>query len=143
MKGFVYFSLIVLLLGCVKQVKPTIDTTEPVFIEEDTTTYTPVEIVKDTVPRITEVQPVQPEPPKIEIPQYVYRIQVGAFSVADNANRLKEEISQKVNVTVLVKYEGGFYKVRVGEFYTRDDAENFLNKLRNLGYTGIIREEKK
>lgn len=142
MKKISYFVLVLLLASCTKQVKPTTDITEPVFIEEDTTTYKPVEIVKDTVPKITEITPVV-EPPKVETPKYVYRIQIGAFKTAENADKLKLEVSSLFNVVVFIKYEGGLYKVRVGEFYSRKDAEEFLNKLIGAGYTGFIKEEEK
>ncbi len=140
MKKLFYFFLVLSVVGCIKQVKPKTDVTEPVFIEEDTTTYKPIDIVKDTVPKITEINPVI-EPPKIETQKYIYRIQVGAFKTAEYAERLKTEISSLFKVNVLVKYEGGYYKVRVGEFKTRTEAEGFLNKLINSGYNGFIKEE--
>lgn len=142
MRNIVCFTFVLFIIGCIKQVKPTTDTTEPVFIEEHTTTYKPIEIVKDTVPKITEIKPIV-EPTKIETKKYVYKIQVGAFKKAENADKLKKEIGSLFNVIVFVKYEGGLYKVRVGEFKTRAEAEGFLNKLIGAGYNGIIKEEEK
>uniref|UniRef100_A0A7C4UHA6 SPOR domain-containing protein n=1 Tax=candidate division WOR-3 bacterium TaxID=2052148 RepID=A0A7C4UHA6_UNCW3 len=142
MKRLILFLFVFSLISCVKHVKPTTETQEPVFIEKDTTTYKPVEIVKDTTPKITEIPPVV-EPPKVEETKKVYWVQIDAFSNPANAEKEKSEISSIFKVPVFVKYEGGFYKVRVGEFNTREEAEAFLNKLKSSGFGGIIREEEK
>lgn len=65
-----------------------------------------------------------------------FTIQVGAFSEAENAQRLKEELSQKYKAYIVEDKKGNYpiYKVRVGKFKKREEVEKVAAKLRNKGY---------
>lgn len=61
-----------------------------------------------------------------------YVIQVGAFSVLDNAVRLTETLMQRGLDPYYFRHESGLYKVRFGDFSTRkaarDTAVDLFNK---------------
>jgi rare lipoprotein A len=69
----------------------------------------------------------------------VYAVQVGAFSTESGAEKLKEEISKNF-FDVGVIEEGGKYKVVVGIYSKRSDAEWAAQKLREWGKQGMVRE---
>lgn len=66
-----------------------------------------------------------------------YRVQIGAFKVRENAERLAKTFAEKdVNVK-LVEFqskEGLFYRVRVGSFKKIDEAERYQKELKKLGF---------
>jgi hypothetical protein len=51
-----------------------------------------------------------------------YRIQVFASSDLDNAEAIKREAAARTALPAYIAYEGGLYKVRVGDFMTREAA---------------------
>ena len=58
-----------------------------------------------------------------------YTVQLGAFSVRANADRLAREVQGYVETS------GNLVLVRVGPFATRGQAEQALAKLRERGYS--------
>ncbi len=72
----------------------------------------------DTV-RIEEV--VVPSRPE-EVFGIGYRIQVFASSELESAERMKAKVGSETNLPVYIEYEGGYYKVRLGDFMTREEA---------------------
>ena len=72
-----------------------------------------------------------PEPvkPKKQLALLGYSIQVGAFANAENAVRLTESLeAQGLNAYYFLHKEG-FYKVRFGDFPTREEARDKAEKL--------------
>jgi hypothetical protein len=61
-----------------------------------------------------------------------YSIQVGAFSVLNNARRLTQTLNAKGFDAYYFRHESGLYKVRFGDFFTikaaRQKAEHLLDK---------------
>jgi len=51
-----------------------------------------------------------------------YRIQVFASNELESAERMKQKVAGEIAFPVYIEYEGGYYKVRVGDFTTRDEA---------------------
>jgi hypothetical protein len=77
----------------------------------------------------------KPEPikPKKELALLGYSIQVGAFANAENAIRLTESLeAQGLNAYYFLHKEG-FYKVRFGDFPTREEARDRAEKLLAAG----------
>lgn len=72
--------------------------------------------------RPTVIPPVKPLPPKEKIARTGYTVQVGAFTILDNARRLTEALSQKGLNTYYFRHESGLYKVRFGDFPSREAA---------------------
>ncbi len=63
-------------------------------------------------------------------------VQVGAFKGKDNADRLREQVSDGFLTTVVEK--DGFYKVRLGPYARERDASAAADRARDLGLPAII-----
>ncbi|HXE76020.1 MAG TPA: septal ring lytic transglycosylase RlpA family protein [Candidatus Xenobia bacterium] len=62
-----------------------------------------------------------------------YGVQVGAFKVVANANRLREELSKsyrEVNVVTYDAPDGLYYRVRVGRLATIEEAQKLASQLK-------------
>jgi outer membrane protein assembly factor BamD (BamD/ComL family) len=73
-------------------------------------------------------------------PQDFFAVQVGAFANKKNALALKKELESRYDVYILEEKKGGLYlyKVRVGKFSNRKDAENAYGRLLKRGYPARI-----
>ena len=58
-----------------------------------------------------------------------YTIQVGAFAVVDNAVRLSETLNRKDLEAFYYRHESGLFKVRLGNYATRKEAERAAGEL--------------
>lgn len=74
----------------------------------------------------------------------IYRVQTGAFSKKDNAERYKAEI-QKLPDSIgagyknaYIKLINGLYKVQVGAFSKKENAQKVVTDLKRLGYDSFI-----
>lgn len=80
-----------------------------------------------------------------ETPQIIYRVQVGAFGLKQNAtafcNQVKNLGSNYKNA--FITQVGNLYKVQVGAFSVKQNAENMLKDLQLKGYNPFIVTEKK
>lgn len=69
-----------------------------------------------------------------------FTVQVGAFSTIENASALQEKLSRQfknVAVATVTLDEKTFYRVRVGSFATREEAELFAtDSILKAGFTG-------
>ena len=65
-----------------------------------------------------------------------YRVQVLSTDDIDEANQVRTELYEKTaRKEVYVIFEPPFYKVKVGDFTSKNDANDFKFKLNQLGYT--------
>ena len=65
-----------------------------------------------------------------------YRVQVLSTDDIDEANRVRAEVYEKTTrKEVYIIFEPPFYKVKVGDFTSKAEAENLRFKLSQLGYT--------
>ena len=65
-----------------------------------------------------------------------YRVQVLSTDDVDEATLVRAEIYEKASrKEVYVIFEPPFYKVKVGDFTSKSEAENLRFKLNQLGYT--------
>ena len=65
-----------------------------------------------------------------------YRVQVVSTDDLDEANQVRAQIYEKTTKKeVYIIFEPPFYKVKVGDFTTKSEAENLRFKLNQLGYT--------
>ncbi len=70
-----------------------------------------------------------------------YSVQVGSFTAESNALALKAELEQKASGVHLVKaLIGGevYYRIRVGQFASRAEAQRAAERLASLGYRVLI-----
>jgi len=67
------------------------------------------------------------------LPRLGYTIQAGAFANAENAARLTRSLQEKGLDSTYFVARRGFYKVRFGNFPTREKARARADELRNAG----------
>lgn len=79
--------------------------------------------------------PVMPNEP--EMPELLYRVQVGAFRNRENADKLLYELEEK-GYPVFMLFEDGLYKIQVGAFRNLGNAIRMEQRLRQEGYTTWI-----
>ncbi len=67
-------------------------------------------------------------------------IQVGAFSMYNNARSVVDKIRRHAHVALLKQEEGGqpLYKVHVGPYMKANDAEQVLNRIYQLGFADAV-----
>jgi cell wall-associated NlpC family hydrolase len=81
--------------------------------------------------------PKKPTPSPKELPQLGFAIQVGAFSMVGNAIRLAHSLNKYDLNAYYFVHESGLYKVRFGDFSTKEDARR---KGESLIVSGVIEE---
>lgn len=65
-----------------------------------------------------------------------YRVQVISTDDIDEANLIRSELYEKTSrKEVYIIFEPPFYKVKIGDFTSKSEAENLRFKLNQLGYT--------
>ncbi len=70
-----------------------------------------------------------------------WRIQVGAFIYRQNAERTATILDKKINLPIYIVVENPWYKVLVGDFRTKEEAEEYLEIIHKLGYSdAFVRE---
>lgn len=83
-------------------------------------------------------QPEAPQEPKEPTdPETLYRVQVGAFRIVDNALREAERLETAGFSSYLVKV-GGLIKVQAGAFRDKDNARRLMQKIQSAGFNTII-----
>jgi cell division septation protein DedD len=93
-----------------------------------------------TIIFIEEDIPIEPEPEEEVVTQaptfeYGFRVQILASTSEENANGFAGEARTKLDHPVYVEYIPPYYKVRVGDFIVRSDAESCRDRIRGMGYT--------
>ena len=83
------------------------------------------------------VVPKEPLPPAAEIAGMGFSIQVGAFTDLDKAIRLTRSLEGQGVAAYYFRHDSGFFKVRFGNFPSR---ENALKKAESLLSSGIIED---
>ena len=68
----------------------------------------------------------------------LYRVQIGVFEDQKAAEVRAGEARSKVSENVYVEFEPPFYRVRVGDFKTRKEAEQFAKIMQNNGFRGAF-----
>ena len=98
-----------------------------------------IEPLREKVPPTEEPAPPpkKPTPSLKELPQLGFTIQVGAFSVVGNAIRLTHSLNTYDLNAYYFVHESGLYKVRFGDFLTKEEARQ---KAESLVASGIIEE---
>ena len=79
----------------------------------------------------------EPAPPKEELPLMRYSIQMGAFLNLDNAILLTQSLERKGLDAYYFRHKTGLYKVRFGDFPSKEEARA---KAEGLISDGIIKE---
>ena len=74
------------------------------------------------------------KPTATHLPALDYTIQVGAFAHFENAGRLTEKLENKGLEPYYFHHPSGLYKVRFGNFPTRQEAETRARQLQSTGH---------
>jgi hypothetical protein len=67
-------------------------------------------------------------------PTEVYRVQIFTSRLYSEAARERTLAEEIFNLPIYLDYEVPYYKLRVGDFQTRDEAENMVPEIKNIGY---------
>jgi len=67
-------------------------------------------------------------------PREVYRLQIFTSRLYAEANRERELAEEIFNLPVYLDYEVPYYKLRVGDFVNREEAESMLGEIKAIGY---------
>lgn len=70
-------------------------------------------------------------------PETLYRVQVGAYSVKENADKQLKKVKAAGFDTYMVKV-GGLYKIQVGAYNKKANADAMLKKLKEKGFDAFI-----
>lgn len=76
------------------------------------------------------------------VPDVVYRVQVGAFTVLANAQKLRSRIMQELGIDAIVTplADDGYYHVQVGAYILTQNATRQVELLKNAGFPAIIKK---
>ncbi len=121
----------------------------PTLIEEAAAPPALVEILPPIPAAPTPVMPAYtpapaPKPASVPPPASVFgfRVQIFASSTEKNASRVANDARSAFN-EVYIEYVAPYYKVRVGNCLTRDDADMLKSKAAGMGYRGAFVVETK
>ena len=64
-----------------------------------------------------------------------YRVQLGAFEKKENAEKLKNRASSKLDLPIYIEYQAPFFRVRLGNFIEKSDAERYVRLLKDEGFS--------
>jgi cell wall-associated NlpC family hydrolase len=78
-------------------------------------------------------RPSEPKLPERELKRTGFAIQVGAFSIVDNAIRLTRSLNRKGLNAYYFAHTSGLYKVRFGDFRSRKAAQKKAQRLAAAG----------
>lgn len=67
----------------------------------------------------------------------VYSVQAGSFSSEKNAEAFMKELD-KIYKNVHIVFENGIYKVRIGKFISRTDADKTKAAVKKAGYSAFL-----
>lgn len=81
-------------------------------------------------------QPVTPAPAPRNI--LGFRVQIFASNTEENASRVAADARAVFTDPVYIEYVAPYYKVRVGDYLTREEIESLKNKALSLGYRGAF-----
>lgn len=89
---------------------------------------------REPVPTPTVTAPAAPPDSKSFIPGW--RVQLDAFKDVATAEAAAAKARQRFTEAVYVEYVAPLYKVRVGDFLSKDDARHMMNRAKAENYSG-------
>ncbi len=69
-----------------------------------------------------------------------YTVQVGAFSIKANAQKMQQKL-KAAGFDTIIKHEKNLYTVQVGAYSVKANAEAMVEKLKAAGYAAIIKQK--
>lgn len=115
---------------------------EPMPPEEEVVLVPPPVAEEPIVPEPRVAEPYVPERPIAPTPApraiLGFRVQIFASNTEENASRVATDARQVFTDPVYIEYVAPYYKVRVGDYLTREEIEALKNKALSLGYRGAF-----
>lgn len=130
---------------------------EPIFppapVEEEVVAPPPIEeepimppLVVEEAPAVVSEQPYVPPvvtptpPPPSPAPATIlgFRIQLFASSTEKNASRVADDTRASFTQNVYIQHVPPYYKVRVGDFLTKEEAQVVKQQAMQMGYRGAF-----
>ena len=65
---------------------------------------------------------------------YGYRIQIGIDQNKERMEALMQRARSRIDLDVYLEFEAPFYRVRIGNFKTRKEAEQYVKELKDKGF---------
>jgi cell division protein FtsN len=65
-------------------------------------------------------------------------VQIGIFEERKSADKCREEALSKVSLNVYIEFEAPFYRVRVGDFKDKKEAEKYVKVMQENGFKGAF-----
>lgn len=96
----------------------------------------PVVSTQPYVPPVVMPTAPPPSPPPATI--LGFRIQIFASSTEKNASRVADDARTSFTQNVYVQYGTPYYKVRIGDFLTKEEAQIVKHQALQLGYRGTF-----
>jgi cell division protein FtsN len=132
-KIFLLIAIFAIYTGCNSAIYEIVEVEEP--IEE----VKKEEIKEDVNPPVTDIkEDTKPTENKFSEKQVVsrnYVIQIGAFRDQNNADIFTYSAKRKMSgEDIVVKNIEGMYKIRLGNFNSKEEAINYLNKTKDAGF---------
>ncbi len=128
---FVLIILSLVLVGCAKKEVATTEVVKPeesiVVVEEQPATE--LEVVEEAP--VLEEEPIIEETPVVK---EEYKVQLFATYDETKANNVANELKSKFSDEVYVEYIAPYYKVRIGHYATKAEAEKVRDMAREMGY---------
>jgi cell division septation protein DedD len=80
---------------------------------------------------IYEPKPTVPPPMQNANPSGKYSVQIGAYKMPDNADRIASLAKERFNLNVYTSVDklDNLYKVMIGDFNSKDEARNFRDEM--------------
>lgn len=133
LSSFVLLTSLILAAGCNSAIYEIVEVEEPVEIKEDL--KPPVADIKEDFSNKEEEKTVEPKYSTDQVVSQTYIVQIGAYRSENAAEKLTNSASKIItDQAVYYKNVDGLYKVRVGSFNNKQDALDFLYKVRALNY---------
>lgn len=76
-------------------------------------------------------EPKETPPPPPTLPTGKYSVQIGAYKMPDNADRIALLVKERFNLNVYTSLDkmDNLYKVMIGDFNSKDEARNFRDEM--------------
>lgn len=138
---FAIVTLLLIMVSCApkkqNQEEVISDTTayKPIIMEENTEDTTNVDTEAMSTSADTTKSTVDTTMNITTAPQSGYRVQVFATFSEEKADMIANQVRERTTEPVYVEYIAPYYKVRVGDCTTRDEAESLKSNLFGLGYS--------
>jgi len=105
-------------------------------LEKTTVETTQKQIVRDTINKQIATENKEEIKEELRSPNesYSYIVQIGAFFIESNFQAFFSKSKSVLGNDVYYAFVNSLYKIRIGSFDNREEALNFLNRVRSLGF---------